>query len=201
MVSKMVNPVEMWQSHQMTLKVGEDIDVDAFLNKLVNMGYRRESVVSHIGEFSLRGGIIDIYPLIGTPVRIELFDTEVDSIRDFDVETQRSNENIEEVEITTASDYIITDEVIQHLQTHLKEAYEHTRPKIEKSVRNDLKETYESFKLFESTFFDHQLLRRLVAFMYEQPSTIIDYFRDDAIIAVDEFNRERNGRDINNRSG
>ena len=44
---------------------------------------------------------------------------------------QRSNENIEEVEITTASDYIITDEVIQHLQTHLKEAYEHTRPKIE----------------------------------------------------------------------
>ena len=110
----------MWQSHQMTLKVGEDIDVDAFLNKLVNMGYRRESVVSHIGEFSLRGGIIDIYPLIGTPVRIELFDTEVDSIRDFDVETQRSNENIEEVEITTASDYIITDEVIQHLQTHLK---------------------------------------------------------------------------------
>ena len=43
------------------------------------MGYRRESVVSHIGEFSLRGGIIDIYPLIGQPVRIELFDTEVDS--------------------------------------------------------------------------------------------------------------------------
>ena len=64
------------------------------------MGYRRESVVSHIGEFSLRGGIIDIYPLIGQPVRIELFDTEVDSIRDFDVETQRSNDNIEEVSIT-----------------------------------------------------------------------------------------------------
>jgi transcription-repair coupling factor (superfamily II helicase) len=62
----------------------------------------------------MRGGIIDIYPLIGTPVRIELFDTEVDSIRDFDVETQRSNDNINQVEITTASDYIITDEVIQH---------------------------------------------------------------------------------------
>ncbi|WP_367122849.1 transcription-repair coupling factor [Staphylococcus capitis subsp. urealyticus] len=186
---KWLTPVDMWKNHQMTLKVGEDIDVEAFLNKLVNMGYRRESVVSHIGEFSLRGGIIDIYPLIGSPVRIELFDTEVDSIRDFDVETQRSNENLDEVDITTASDYIITDEVIQHLQTHLKEAYEHTRPKIEKSVRNDLKETYESFKLFESTFFDHQLLRRLVAFMYEQPSTIIDYFRDDAVIAVDEFNR------------
>ena len=53
-------------------------------------------------------------------MRIELFDTEVDSIRDFDVETQRSNDNINQVEITTTSDYIITDEVIQHLQNELK---------------------------------------------------------------------------------
>ena len=97
----------MWKSHQMNLKVGEDIDVDKFLNRLVNMGYRRESVVSHIGEFSLRGGIIDIYPLVGSPVRIELFDTEIDSIRDFDVETQRSNDNLEQVEITTASDCLL----------------------------------------------------------------------------------------------
>ena len=188
-LKKWLTPVEMWRNHQMTLNVGDDIDVDDFLNKLVNMGYRRESVVSHIGEFSLRGGIIDIYPLIGAPVRIELFDTEIDSIRDFDVETQRSNDNLESVDITTASDYIITDEVISHLQTQLKAAYEDTRPKIEKSVRNDLKETYESFKLFESTFFDHQLLRRLVAFMYDQPSTIIDYFANDVVIAVDEYNR------------
>ena len=188
-LKKWLTPVELWKHHQMTLEVGDDIDVDEFLNKLVNMGYRRESVVSHIGEFSLRGGIIDIYPLIGQPVRIELFDTEVDSIRDFDVETQRSNDNIEKVDITTASDYIITEDVINHLQTKLQKAYEQTRPKIDKSVRNDLKETYESFKLFESTFFDHQLLRRLVAFMYDTPSTLIDYFQKDAIVVVDEYNR------------
>lgn len=47
---KWLTPVDLWKDHQMTLKVGQDIDVDAFLNKLVNMGYRRESVVSHIGE-------------------------------------------------------------------------------------------------------------------------------------------------------
>ena len=76
-------------------------------------------MVSHIGEFSLRGGIIDIFPLIGEPIRIELFDTEIDS-RDFDVETQRSKDNIEEVDITTASDYIITEEVISHLKEELK---------------------------------------------------------------------------------
>lgn len=188
-LKKWLTPVEMWKSHQLTLSVGDDIDIDDFLSKLVNMGYRRESVVSHIGEFSLRGGIIDIYPLIGSPVRIELFDTEVDSIRDFDVETQRSQENVEEVNITTASDYIITEDVLNHTKQKLKEAYEYTRPKIDKAVRNELKETYESFQLFESSIFDHQVLRRLVAFMYQQPTTIIDYFKDDAIVAVDEYNR------------
>ncbi|WP_440858861.1 transcription-repair coupling factor [Staphylococcus shinii] len=188
-LKKWLTPVEMWKSHQLTLNVGDDIDIDDFLNKLVNMGYRRASVVSHIGEFSLRGGIIDIYPLIGNPIRIELFDTEVDSIRDFDVETQRSEENVEEVNITTASDYIITEDVLKHTKQKLKEAYEYTRPKIDKSVRNELKETYESFQLFESSMFDHQVLRRLVAFMYQQPTTIIDYFKDDAIVAVDEYNR------------
>lgn len=188
-LKKWLTPVEMWKSHQLTLNVGDDIDIDDFLNKLVNMGYRRESVVSHIGEFSLRGGIIDIYPLIGSPIRIELFDTEVDSIRGFDVETQRSEENVEEVNITTASDYIITEDVLKHTKQKLKEAYEYTRPKIDKSVRNELKETYESFQLFESSMFDHQVLRRLVAFMYQQPTTIIDYFKDDAIVAVDEYNR------------
>ncbi|MBF7022982.1 transcription-repair coupling factor [Staphylococcus kloosii] len=188
-LKKWLTPVELWKSHQITLSVGEDINVDDLLTKLVNMGYRRESVVSHIGEFSLRGGIIDIYPLIGEPVRIELFDTEIDSIRNFDVESQRSNDNMQEVNITTASDYIITDDVIKHTKEKLAEAYQETRPKIDKSVRNDVKETYDSFKLFESSLFDHQVMRRLVAFMYEQPATIIDYFQDDAIVAVDEYNR------------
>jgi transcription-repair coupling factor (superfamily II helicase) len=188
-LKKWLTPVELWKSHQITLSVGEDINVDDLLTKLVNMGYRRESVVSHIGEFSLRGGIIDIYPLIGEPVRIELFDTEIDSIRNFDVESQRSNDNMQEVNITTASDYIITDDVIKHTKEKLTEAYQETRPKIDKSVHNDIKETYDSFKLFESSLFDHQVMRRLVAFMYEQPATIIDYFQDDAIVAVDEYNR------------
>lgn len=188
-LKKWLTPVELWQYHQITLSVGEDIDVDDLLTKLVNMGYRRESVVSHIGEFSLRGGIIDIYPLIGEPVRIELFDTEIDSIRNFDVESQRSNDNMQEISITTASDYIITDDVIKHTKEKLTEAYQETRPKIDKSVRNDIKETYDSFKLFETSLFDHQVMRRLVAFMYEQPATIIDYFQNDAIVAVDEYNR------------
>ncbi|WP_432813801.1 transcription-repair coupling factor [Staphylococcus canis] len=190
-LKKLLTPKALWQQHQLTFEVGEDIDLESTLERLVNMGYQRETAVSNIGEFSVRGGIIDIYPLLGEPVRIELFDTEVDSIRQFDVETQRSYENVEKIEITTAHDYIITEEVRQNLVERLKTAYETTRPKIDKSVRQDIKDTYDSFSILEDERFDPQILRRLVAFMYDQPETIMDYVKDNAIVLVDEYNRVR----------
>lgn len=188
-LKKLLTPKSLWQAHQIKVEVGTDIDVDALLKQLVNMGYRRESVVSNIGEFSVRGGIIDIYPLLGEPIRIELFDTEVDSIREFDIETQRSFDNIETAHITTAHDYIITEEVRYRLVEQLKTAYETTRPKIDKSVRQDVKDTYDQFNIIEDERFDPQILRRLVAFMYEEPATIMDYVKDNAVVLMDEYNR------------
>lgn len=188
-LNKLITPRDIWAAHQIQLNIGDDIDLDGFLEKLVAMGYKRESVVSHIGEFSLRGGIIDIYPLIGSPVRIELFDTEVDSIRQIDVESQRSSENLESVEITTATDLVIRDEELKRVKPRLEKAYQETRPKIDKSVRNDIKETYESLLLAQSTMFDHQVLRRLISFMYAEKATIMDYLSDDALCVVDEYNR------------
>src|SRR5699024_9498747 len=82
---KWLTPVEMWREHQLTLTIGDDIDIDEFLSKLVNMGYRRESVVSNIGEFALPGVIIDIYTLIVMFVSIDLFDSVVDLMRNFDL--------------------------------------------------------------------------------------------------------------------
>lgn len=79
--------------------------------------------------------------------------------------------------------------MLKRIKTQLKEAYENTRPKIDKSVRNDVKDTYESFLQFDSNFVDHQVIRRLVTFMYEQPATLVDYISNNAIIAVDEYNR------------
>src|SRR5699024_12345973 len=55
---KWLTPVEMWREHQLTLTIGDDIDIDEFLTNLVNMGYRRERVVTNIGTFSLAGRIM-----------------------------------------------------------------------------------------------------------------------------------------------
>ena len=70
---------------------GEEYDTDCLTRKLIDMGYRREDITEAAGQFSLRGGILDIFsPNSDSPVRIEFFDTEVDSIRYYDASTQRS---------------------------------------------------------------------------------------------------------------
>ena len=74
------------------LKLGEDADPEEIKRRLTLMGYERVSMIESRGEYSIRGGIIDIFtPDSDDPYRVELFDTEVDSIRTFDSLTQRSD--------------------------------------------------------------------------------------------------------------
>src|SRR5690606_22539319 len=76
--------------------------------ELTAMGYERVDRVDAPGQFSVRGGIVDVFPVVETSgIRIELFDDEVDSIRRFDPEDQRSHERIEEAVIGPAREFLI----------------------------------------------------------------------------------------------
>ena len=89
-----------------TLYEGEEYDISQLSASFAEMGYERCDMVSAGGEFSVRGGILDIYPFTtDNPVRIEFFGDEIDSIRLFDEETQRSVERIEEIEIFPAKEF------------------------------------------------------------------------------------------------
>lgn len=84
---------------------GEAIDLTEFEERLASMGYERESQIEGPGQFAVRGGILDVFPLTEElPVRIELWGDEIDSIRSFDVESQRSVENLSEITIYPASE-------------------------------------------------------------------------------------------------
>jgi transcription-repair coupling factor (superfamily II helicase) len=86
------------------LKKGERIAIDEFLRWLVERGFHATSAVELPGEFSHRGGIIDVFATDWLlPVRIELFDDEIESLRSFEVATQRSHETLDEIEITVLS--------------------------------------------------------------------------------------------------
>ena len=83
------------------LKVGQDINRDKLIEKLDSYGYYRESLVTSTGEYSVRGFIIDIFPLkFNSPVRIELFGDTIESIREFNYDTQLSINDLKEINIT-----------------------------------------------------------------------------------------------------
>ncbi|MCI9154094.1 transcription-repair coupling factor [Lachnospiraceae bacterium] len=93
------------QNRQIHLEAGENVDFNKLQQDLAGMGYDREAEIDSPGQFAVRGGILDIYPLTEeAPVRLELWGDAIDSIRAFDVESQRSIENLDSVEIYPASE-------------------------------------------------------------------------------------------------
>ncbi|KRK34799.1 transcription-repair coupling factor [Levilactobacillus parabrevis] len=100
---------ENFAAARFTVKAGDDFDLEDLQQRLFGMGYTHQKLVAGPGDFAVRGSIIDIYPLAADyPVRLDFFDTEVDSLRYFDPATQRSIENVDEVEILPATDFILT---------------------------------------------------------------------------------------------
>lgn len=96
---------EAVRQQRIPLVNGQTVDFSDLQIRLAGMGYERESQIEGPGQFAVRGGILDVFPLTEEmPVRIELWGDEIDSIRSFDVESQRSVENLEEVEIYPASE-------------------------------------------------------------------------------------------------
>ena len=99
-------PLDVMRKRMISVKLGEVVDFEKLKKDMVLLGYDREEQIEGPGQFAVRGGIMDIYPLTEeTPIRIELWGDEVDSIRTFDVESQRSIENLKEIVIYPATDF------------------------------------------------------------------------------------------------
>ena len=99
-------PLEMMRERIRSFKVGDVVDFETIKKDMVLLGYDREEQIEGPGQFAVRGGILDIYPLTEeVPIRVELWGDEIDSIRTFDVESQRSIENLDTITIYPASDF------------------------------------------------------------------------------------------------
>ncbi len=98
---------DLWKSLNINLKTKEAIKREDLLNKLLMLGYEKESIVTKSGEFSNRGYILDIYPYgYDNPIRIEFFDDLIESIREFDATSQLSIKNIDQIKIMPFTEFI-----------------------------------------------------------------------------------------------
>ncbi len=116
-------PREAFNRNTISLRVGDVTPIDQLIERLLAAGYTREYMVEGKGQFSVRGGIIDVYPADAlSAVRIEFFDDELDSIRAVDVMSQRSQGNMQEVVIPPASEAPVPQEGTEELARLLLEA-------------------------------------------------------------------------------
>jgi len=118
-------PAEFLDAHSLLLRLGEPLDLDAFRRRLESAGYQCVSQVMTHGEFAVRGSLIDLYPMgSDRPYRIDLFDREIDSIRVFDPETQRTQEKIEHVSMLPAREFPLDEAGIARFRKAYRERIE-----------------------------------------------------------------------------
>jgi transcription-repair coupling factor (superfamily II helicase) len=97
---------EFYRQLMLSLQAGDEIALEDLIQHLESVGYQRREPVEMVGEFSVRGGIVDVFsPESAYPVRIELFGDEIDSIRKFEVESQRSTAKIESCSLLPLTEY------------------------------------------------------------------------------------------------
>lgn len=190
-------PHEIYDSSSFRMTRGEDIDVDAITEKLILMGYERMSMAESRGEFSIRGSIIDIFTADGEyPYRIELFDTEVDSIRSFDPQTQRSVENLKYIEVYPAEQILKDRSVFEKAAVKIKQAY---AGQIRKYTGKDcsdeelergenLKKRCDQLVEFAENCMNLQQLENYLYYFYDETEYIWDYM-DDPILIIDDPSR------------
>jgi transcription-repair coupling factor (superfamily II helicase) len=113
---------KLWQKSKITLSKGMEIDRDKLLDDLYNLGYERESLVNGTGKIGVRGYVIDIFPTsFESAVRIELWGDTIDSIKYFDIDTQLSTKEIDEVTIYPFTEFVLDkyDESVIRKQKYL----------------------------------------------------------------------------------
>ena len=97
--------------NQLNLKIGENYNLEEIKQKLINLGYSRCELIEGRGQFSIRGGIVDISNDENIGIRIEFWGDEIDSIRNFNITTQRSKNTLEKVSIYPAHEYILETDI------------------------------------------------------------------------------------------
>ncbi|MBD3671249.1 MAG: transcription-repair coupling factor, partial [Gammaproteobacteria bacterium] len=120
-----VVPHDYLKAHSLMMDVGETLDSEALALQLESSGYVRVSTVMEHGEFAIRGSIIDLYPMgSDVPYRLDLFDREVESIRTFDPETQRTEDKVEAIRLLPAKEYPLDQDGISRFREAYLEQFE-----------------------------------------------------------------------------
>lgn len=186
-----MSPKQLFEQYRLLLSQGNDISLETLTHYLHSMGYSKESIVESPGQFSIRGGIIDIYDVVSDKAyRIELFDTEIDSIREFDVETQKSLKHITQAYILPANDIIFDCKQLLEVSKRVTDF----KNKQLKNIKNE--EVSQAVDVFFTNLAQRLALgelpeqpKRYIDLFYNKPTSILEYIDERAVVVLDEYTK------------
>ena len=168
------NTIDFYKENSIKFKKGERINYNSIADKLTSLGYKRTTNVADIGEFALRGDILDIYALNSNPVRIELFADEIEDIRYFNSTNQKSFKSIEETLILPIYKFILNDENKENFKKSISKIKTQDNEFSEK-IKEELIEKIDEIGYFEGIEYYYN-------YITSQSSSVLDFFKDYIII-------------------
>jgi len=162
-----IAPTDFVASHSFSYTIGEELDRTQLQDQLGRAGYRRVDTVFEHGEFAFRGSIIDIYPMgEKNPFRIDLLDDEIESLRRFDPESQRTTETVNQLLLLPAREFPTDSEATNRFLNNWHDHFDHDPGQC--SIYNDIKDGIAP-----------QGIEYYLPLFFEQTATLFDYLPND----------------------
>ncbi len=188
LMQKMITKSSLYKNC-LEFKVGKRYSLEEVKQNLILLGYERNDLIEGKGQFSVRGDIIDVALTETKGVRVELWGDEVDSIRNFSISSQRSNEMLDKIEIMPAHEFILEDElknIVSKIQNNNEyfnkvNAKNDYRNKIEEIINRDI-------ELIESGDYISKIDKYFNSF-YDKTEIFLDYLENDFVILFDELSK------------
>lgn len=190
----MLMPLQRYRDNIIHFKNSDIIDTEKLISKLVGIGYTRVPMIDGQGQFAVRGGIIDIFSYTDeTPVRIELWDDEIDSIRFFDVESQRSVEKIQTYDVFPATEWILSDDETDAGFEKVKDEVEKQLVTLGNDKKKKTQQEMDACNRLRHAYADFERTRDYSKFILSFTDEIegfTDYFpKDETVFVLDEPDR------------
>lgn len=186
-----INSKEQFQNAEIIFDKQREYSIEKINQKLISMGYHRETIVEKPTDFSIRGDIIDIYPLnFENPIRIELFGDELDNIRTFDATTQRKIEDIDTARVIPATDRILDIEKLPEIAKVIEKDLKKSLERIEnKELKKSLSTNIESVigKLQQKIVPDNSGM--FIDYLYQDKYSILDFLNKDDVFIFNDYTR------------
>ena len=188
LMQKMITKSSLYKNC-LEFKVGKRYSLEEVKQNLILLGYERNDLIEGKGQFSVRGDIIDVALTETKGVRVELWGDEVDSIRNFSISSQRSNEMLDKIEIMPAHEFILEDE-LKNIVSKIQNNNEYIdKVKAKGDYRNKIEEIInKDIELIESGNYISKIDKYFNSF-YDKTETFLDYLEKDFVIIFDELSK------------